>query len=342
VKIYTIKEIAKLAGVSAGTVDRVLHNRGNVSADKEAKVKGILQKIDFKPNPIAQSLKMNQRLLLVVLMPDEQLDEYWRPCFLGIKDLENDLDRKGINLQVLKYSPSDPDHFEEMCHKVKSMDPDGVMMGTLFLKESKRFLLSLEANGIPYSLINNDIDNMHYTTFVGQNLVQSGRTAAHLFDMITPNLKRLIVMHLEEEYENAHHMQQKEIGFRQYFENSHRSLTITTLNIKTDEYITLSHSIFQNDEAQIDGIFVTTSKAYLLVESGLSYPIIGYDLLSRNVQFLKEQKIRFLIYQNPKLQAYQGLLLLADHIQKVRPIPQKKLLPIEIVSCENIHSYGIQ
>ncbi|HEX7507787.1 MAG TPA: LacI family DNA-binding transcriptional regulator, partial [Polyangia bacterium] len=29
----TVKEIARLAGVSIGTVDRVLHDRGGVSAD---------------------------------------------------------------------------------------------------------------------------------------------------------------------------------------------------------------------------------------------------------------------------------------------------------------------
>jgi LacI family transcriptional regulator len=68
-KNYTIKEIARMAGVSAGTVDRVLHNRGSVSADKEEKVRKILEQIDFTPNPIAQSLKMNQRHNLVVLMP---------------------------------------------------------------------------------------------------------------------------------------------------------------------------------------------------------------------------------------------------------------------------------
>jgi LacI family transcriptional regulator len=340
-KNYTIKEIARMAGVSAGTVDRVLHNRGSVSADKEAKVKRILEKIDFTPNPIAQSLKMNQRHNLVVLMPDDQLDEYWKPCFVGIDDLKVDLARKGITLEVLKYSPIEPGHFEEMCKIASSMNPDGVMIGTLFLNETKKFLLDLEAKGIPYSLINNDIDNMHYTTFVGQNLIQSGRTAAHLFDMITPNLKRLIVMHLEEEYENAHHMQQKEFGFRQYFEGRSEDISIKTFNVKTDTYKSIRPSFFRNIDTEIDGIFVTTSKAYLLVESGLPYPIIGYDLLSKNVQFLKEQKINFLIYQNPKLQAFQGLLLLADHILKIRSIPRIKLLPIEIVSSENIHSYGI-
>ena len=35
---YTIKDIARMAGVSAGTVDRVLHNRGDVSPKSKAKV----------------------------------------------------------------------------------------------------------------------------------------------------------------------------------------------------------------------------------------------------------------------------------------------------------------
>ena len=38
---YTIKDIARMAGVSAGTVDRVLHNRGDVSPKSKAKVTSI-------------------------------------------------------------------------------------------------------------------------------------------------------------------------------------------------------------------------------------------------------------------------------------------------------------
>ena len=39
---YTIKDIARMAGVSAGTVDRVLHNRGDVSSKSKAKVQKVL------------------------------------------------------------------------------------------------------------------------------------------------------------------------------------------------------------------------------------------------------------------------------------------------------------
>lgn len=46
---YTIKDIARMAGVSAGTVDRVLHNRGDVSPKSKAKVQKMLDEIIISP-----------------------------------------------------------------------------------------------------------------------------------------------------------------------------------------------------------------------------------------------------------------------------------------------------
>ena len=50
---YTIKDIARMAGVSAGTVDRVLHNRGDVSPQSKAKVQKVLDEIHYQPNVFA-------------------------------------------------------------------------------------------------------------------------------------------------------------------------------------------------------------------------------------------------------------------------------------------------
>mgnify|MGYP000022472241 CR=1 FL=1 len=46
----TIREIAELAGVSRGTVDRVLNHRGSVNAATAALVNDIAKKLDYKPN----------------------------------------------------------------------------------------------------------------------------------------------------------------------------------------------------------------------------------------------------------------------------------------------------
>ena len=46
-----IKDIAERAGVSVGTVDRIIHNRPNVSAAARAKVEKVLEEIRNKyPN----------------------------------------------------------------------------------------------------------------------------------------------------------------------------------------------------------------------------------------------------------------------------------------------------
>ena len=49
-KQVKIKDIAQMAGVSAGTVDRILHNRGNVSRESREAVERVLAEVDYKYN----------------------------------------------------------------------------------------------------------------------------------------------------------------------------------------------------------------------------------------------------------------------------------------------------
>ena len=59
--MITIKKIAKLAEVSPGTVDRVLHNRGQVTQENIDKVKKIIEKYDYKINIHASNLAFNKK-----------------------------------------------------------------------------------------------------------------------------------------------------------------------------------------------------------------------------------------------------------------------------------------
>lgn len=328
-----------MANVSSGTVDRVLHHRGKVSPEKNQRVKEILKQIDYKPNQFARSLKLNKRYQFVVLMPDDELDEYWKPCFAGINEWENKFRENGISVKVLKYSPNQPGDFIEATKRSLDYKPDGVLLGALYSKESKHYLKTLSDNSIPFNLINTVVENSDYLTFVGQNLIQSGRTAAHLFDHILQEKKSILIVHMEEEYENAFHMQQKERGFRAYFRELSTNIKIDTINIKAGA----SGIDMGQVKDEVNGIFITTSKAFLLPEQDVDFniPVIGYDLLEKNIEYLKSGKIKFLIYQNPKLQAYQGLSLLSDHVIRSAQNPKEKYLPIEIISLENVDSYQV-
>ena len=66
------KQIAELAGVSRGTVDRVLNNRGSVNANTAARVREIAEKLNYKPNKAGLMLAAQKKNLKigVILFPD--------------------------------------------------------------------------------------------------------------------------------------------------------------------------------------------------------------------------------------------------------------------------------
>ena len=55
-----IKDIAEKSGVSVGTVDRILHNRPNVSKVAREKVEKVLKEINYQPNVYASALAYNK------------------------------------------------------------------------------------------------------------------------------------------------------------------------------------------------------------------------------------------------------------------------------------------
>ena len=84
-KSYRIKDIALLSGVSTGTVDRILHHRGKVSAEAQQKVEKVLKEIDYHPNMIARSLALKKPYRLIALIPKYESGSYWDKVNQGIE-----------------------------------------------------------------------------------------------------------------------------------------------------------------------------------------------------------------------------------------------------------------
>ena len=78
-----IKDIAVLAGVSEGTVDRVLHNRGEVSKKSKEAVEKVLKEINYSPNLLARSLASKKHYRFACFIPAYQPGEYWESIETG-------------------------------------------------------------------------------------------------------------------------------------------------------------------------------------------------------------------------------------------------------------------
>lgn len=343
-KKYTIKDIAELAGVSKGTVDRVIHKRGKVSQAALEKVTKLLDEIDYQPNLIARSLKNTKDYHICVIMPNPEIDPYWQPCVDGVNDAIKEYNSFGITIESYFFDHTNTQSFLEVNKKALKQLPDAVLITPLFHKESIDVIKTYNKNNIIVSTINDPLELNGITNYVGQDLIQSGRIAARLMEMIVPKNKELLIIHLDEVFNNSIHMQLKEKGFKNYLELMPNSnYNIKTCSLQQTELDEKIHDLLNKPNA-ISGIFVTTSKGYSVAEVVSDFPdldikIIGYDLLDENIKHLKNNTIDFLIHQNPKHQAYLCIMQLAEYFLFDKKIPRQKLLPIDIINSENFDGY---
>ena len=338
-KKYTIKDIAQLAGVSKGTIDRVLHNRGNVAKDVEEKVKQLLTDINYQPNLIARNLKKNKVFKITTLLPDPKKDAYWDVCMDGINTALSEFNAFDIVVHTVLFDPTQTDSFLEGHKKLLKTDPDVILMVPLFYKEAKKVLNHYKLLNIQVCTFNNRI-SASTASFIGQDLYQSGRVAARLMHSIC-NVGDIAIVHIDEKFKNAVHMQEKEKGFRSYFEdlNGFQNKIIKCKLKYGEKDEKLSH--FLDMHPNLTGIFVTNSKAFHVARMLQKEPknhinLVGYDLLLENVDYLKSGIIDFLIHQNPRQQAYLGMKFLIEHLVFEKQIPDQFLLPIDIINSENV------
>ncbi|TDW51626.1 LacI family transcriptional regulator [Flavobacterium sp. 270] len=342
-KIYTIKDIAELAGVSKGTVDRVLHKRGKVSQTALEKVNEVLDQIDYQPNLMARSLKNTKIYSISVLLPDPKNDSYWQPCIDGIHEARKEFKSFNVKIEIFLFDPTSTASFVETNKMLLQTSPDAVLLVPLFYKEAIEAIENYNSLGIISSIFNNQLKSSSIKGFVGQDLFQSGRIAARLLDLLLK--KGLIgIIHIDEDYENAIHMQEKEKGFRNYFESLPTdTFEIVTFKVKHPQFkSSLKEFLLANPK--IAGLFVTTSKAYQVAEvtsKNIAHKValVGYDLLENNIEYLNNKVIDFLIHQNPKRQAYLGAASLIEYFIFEKEISPEKLLPIDIVNTENAKDY---
>ncbi|MBC8082718.1 MAG: substrate-binding domain-containing protein [Hymenobacter sp.] len=354
-----IKDIAAKANVSVGTVDRVLHNRGRVSEDVRQKVLLMMKELEYEPNMIARTLGSNRTYQLAALQPDHTLDPYWQDPWNGIEKAARELKQYGINLTIYSYDLAQVDSFLEQAEKATLSQPDGILIAPLFYRESLAFFDRWQQQRIPYVLFNTYVAEVSSLSYVGQDSYQSGFLAGKLVQFGQAEPGTFLIVHIAEDIANSLHVTQKEQGFRDYFTQLSRAQHDPAHEPRKNPYTIISidlphpaepafarqlNRLLDDEKTQLKGIFVSTSKAYEIAPYLQAYRredirLIGYDLLERNIHFLNENIIDFLINQNPREQGYWGLFALADLLIFKKEVLPLKYLPLDIITKENLQYY---
>jgi LacI family transcriptional regulator len=345
-KNIRIKDIAKLAGVSVGTVDRVLHNRGRVSEEALKKVTSVMEQIDYKPNLIARTLGTNKSYHIAALLPDPKQDPYWSQANTGIMQSQMEWDQYGVRIELFLFDLLDKDSFQRTAKKVYEANPDAILVAPIFYHEALPVFELFHASGTPYVLFNTNIPEAKPLTFIGQNLYQSGRVGAELMHLGQHQAGNLAVLHIDEDIHDSVHLLEKERGFRSYFKEKGRMdfhIVDFSLNFKDPNFNDRLKSLLA--DPALKGVFISTSRGTAVAASILekqgknNIRVVGYDMLEENLHYLRTGVIDFLINQNPKRQASLGISHLVNYLMFKKNAPDTDLFPLEVITQQNIDSY---
>lgn len=347
-KNMRIKDIAEMAGVSTGTVDRILHNRGKVSEEARKKVEEILKNIDYHPNLIARSLALKKKYKLLVIIPSFEEGEYWQIVNDGIDKAEEELASYNIEVERLYFNQYDKSSFDIILPIVETQECHGVLIATLFKDSALDFTRKLDILKIPYILIDAYIDHTNCLAYYGTNSYDSGYIAAKLiFEQINPNDDIAIFRFIRKGDSFSTQVLKREEGFRNYMIEHHHQGGIFPVHIhadKPDNNKKLLDSFFLQHENVKNGI-IFNSKVHVLCDyfktrQKMDFRLIGYDILKENVKYLNEGFVTHLIAQRPEVQGFNSVRALFRYLILKEKVEQINYMPIDILMKENIKYYN--
>jgi LacI family transcriptional regulator len=343
---FGIKEIAKKANVSIATVDRVIHNRTGVSEATKKKIQAIIKEFNYEPNIFARRLASRKILRFATLIPMVSSEtDFWAAPLNGIQQAEKVVKRYGIKVDKYFFDLNNQDSFAEKAGLILKTNYDGILLAPSFIDESTKFSESCDELKIPYVFINSDIPDKQSLCYIGPDLFHSGYLGAQLVNYLIKDNDEVLVINISKGINNQHHLLRKEEGFRAYFNDNKKKNTIIKADISETDYTSVKEKLSEVlKEHQVKAIFVTNSRVFyvaqFLEEARINDIIlVGYDFIQKNIEYLENNRIDFLICQRPQEQGYRGIMELYNTLVHSAVGDKIYFMPIDIITKENYKFY---
>jgi LacI family transcriptional regulator len=351
----TIKDIAEAAGVSIGTVDRILHKRGRYSEKTAEKVRKVLKELEYTPNIHARGLKKTKSHIFGVVLPKRQQDGgYWRLVEEGVLRAARELGSYGSEVRIFPFDR----YSSESCLAALSLAMESGAEGLLVAPVRPEDVRSkLEGARFPFLFIDSDIPEMtERISYIGQDSRQSGILSGKLMALLLAytrkkdgNTRVLVIDPPGSNY----HLKSRIDGFRDYMNRFLPEASLIMLKEEVDDekrFHQYLESYFEGEtllpEGKPDGIFVANSLVYyaasFLEKKGGTFPdipLIGYDMIPGREDFIERGVIDFILSQQPEEQGYQGVMMLYNDLILKKGVDKEVLTPLNIITRENLHTF---
>ncbi len=331
----TIKEIARLTGVSIGTVDRVLHNRGRVSAENVEKIQSLIADRGYQPNLFASRLSAGAVRTVGVAIPHPEQDfGYWGLIARGMEKAARELQPLRLHIAVERFDRQSP---EDLARAFQTLaGADALAVAPIHVNALRPLVDALSE--VPLVFFDTDMECSRTRCFVGQDPWPGGAVAARLLGLAAGAGTPLGVVRFDEDDE---HLQLRSQAFAEAAQQAGAPVHTLAQTLSAPLISRLAEARSFLREHGIGGLFVPNASVgeYAAAEPEA---LAGYDLTPDNQAALGDGRVAFILSQRPEVMGYETVLRLGRALLFREPLPRSIPMPLDIVFQENLagHRHG--
>ena len=345
-KEANVFDVASLAGVSRGTVDRVVYGRGRVSEKTVAKVREAIRRLDYRPNPRASSLARKKICRIAYIIPRSRKGEYWDLIDKGFSMDRDMLSRYNIELHPFYYDISDEDSFRLCCRKALECEPSGVITNEAPKEALLEMVSALEQKNIPLSFIDTKYDDIDYALYCGIDAYKSGELGAFLLTN-HQEVDSVVIIGIKRHNKAIDASATRRQGVADYLSSHFHGCRIFNVDIwgepSKDNDAVLD--AFTREHPQVKHFICPNSRVHLIARWLQKNPdparvVVGYDDLDLNLQALKTGAADFLVTRKVPEQSGALLMDFAECIiHGEKPLKRNRFVHMDILHRMNLDDY---
>ena len=316
----TIQQIADRAGVSRGTVDRALNNRGRINKEVAEKIREIASDMGYVPRARKKTEKIKKHKIGIITQLAKA--SFMIEINRGILQAKRELENWGVELLIRE---SISVNEEEQLAAIDELAEEGIEGLAIMpvdcnpIRDKLNWLT--EEKGIPVVTFNSDIVGTRRGCFVGMDNRKSGRTAAGLLGMLTGRRGKVLIItgFFGNQVNNI-----RVEGFVEEIKKSYPEISIAGVHgsfDETEEVKKIIETAMMNISG-INGILVVSGgqagvgMAFESLKLEKRPYVVIYDQTPKNEKALRDDTVDFLIDQNGYVQGYRPPFILADILSK--------------------------
>ena len=332
-KRFGVRDLASIAGVSVGTVDRALNGRSEISSKTRERILAVAKEYGYVPNLTARALSFAKSPLRIGLCLPREIHSFYDPLRQGVMDEVSRYSHTGTELL---YRPI-PKLSSHPAKAIRALLNEGIR-ALIFTPGLPRADLPLIAEAeqtadVRVVCVASDNSRSCRSSAVTVDPDVNGALAAELLaGMVPPASPVAVITGMLDTEEHRRKVESFQVAFP--LQNGGRVVALIEGHEERKEVYEKTRTLIQQNK-ELKGIYVSTVICEPVCEAvekqGLSgqVKVVGTDLFPELAPFFERRTLSATMYQNPYRQGQLAVRSILDHFLNDVPFqPAQYISPV--------------